>query len=184
MNATTPEVPPAPAGAGGAGGAAVAGFDEFYRAHHPGLVAMAYALVGDLPEAQDLVQEAFCRAWRRWDTIVGYDSPAAWVRRVAANLASSRWRHLRVARGHQRRERAVDVPGLEPDHVALVAALRTLPDDQRRVLVLHHLVDLPVTEVAADLGVPVGTVKSWLHRGRAALAARLGDAFEGVNGDD
>jgi RNA polymerase sigma-70 factor (ECF subfamily) len=182
MNATTPEVPAA-AGAGGAE-SVERDFDPFYQAHYPGLVAMAYALLGDLGEAQDVVQEAFCRAWRRWDTINGYEHPVAWVRRVAMNLASSRWRHLRAARRHLRRERAVDVPPLEPDHVVVVAALRTLPADLRRALVLHHLVDLPVAEVARELGVPVGTVKSWLHRGRAALAARLSDAVEEVAGDD
>jgi RNA polymerase sigma-70 factor (ECF subfamily) len=181
MNATTPEVPAATAGAAGRAGA---DFDLLYQAHYQGLVAMAYALLGDLAEAQDVVQEAFCRAWRRWDTITGYEYPVAWVRRVAMNLASSRWRHLRAAGRHLRRERAVDVPPLEPDHVALVAALRTLPADQRRALVLHHLVDLPVTEVAREMGVPAGTVKSWLHRGRAALAARLGETVEEVGGDD
>jgi RNA polymerase sigma-70 factor (ECF subfamily) len=183
MNATTPEVP-ASTGTVGMAGTATADFDGFYRTHYPGLVAAAYALLGDLAEAQDVVQEAFCRTWRRWDTVIGYDNPVAWVRRVALNLANSRWRHLRVVGRHASRERALEVPPLEPDHVALVAALRTLPADQRRALVLHHLVDLPVTAVADEMGVAVGTVKSWLHRGRAALAARLGDAVEEVSGDD
>src|SRR4029078_8076674 len=92
-----------------------------HHAHYPCLVAMSYALLGDLAEAQDVVQEAFCRAWRRWDTIIGYEHPGAVVGRVALNLATSRWRHLRAAARHLRRERMVDVPPLEPDHVALVA---------------------------------------------------------------
>jgi RNA polymerase sigma-70 factor (ECF subfamily) len=158
-------------------------FDAFYRAHYSDLVAMAYALGGrDLAEAQDLVQEAFCRAWRRWDAVSRYDKPVAWVRRVTTNLATSRWRRLRTARTHLRLERSVDVPGLEPDHVALVTALRTLPAAQRRALILHYVVDLPVDEVAADIGVPPGTVKSWLHRGRTALAALLADRLEEVTG--
>ena len=69
--------------------------------------------------------------------------------------------------------RPADVPALSPDHVALVAALRTLPADQRRALVLHHLADLPVAQVAEETGVPVGTVKARLSRGRAALALHL-----------
>ncbi|HZN73044.1 MAG TPA: SigE family RNA polymerase sigma factor [Micromonosporaceae bacterium] len=166
-------------------GAHEAEFDAFYRAHYPDLVAMAYALGGgDLAEAQDLVQEAFCRAWRRWDDVSRYDKPAAWVRRVATNLATSRWRRLRTARIHLRLERSTDVPGLEPDHVALVAAMRTLPAAQRRAMILHYIVDLPVDEVAAEIGVPPGTVKSWLHRGRTALAALLTDRFEEVNDRD
>jgi RNA polymerase sigma-70 factor (ECF subfamily) len=74
----------------------------------------------------------------------------------------------------------VDVPPLGPDHVALVAALRRLSPDQRRAIVLHHLVDLPVAEVAHELQVAVGTVKSWLHRGRAALAAELAEPDAGT----
>jgi RNA polymerase sigma-70 factor, ECF subfamily len=151
-------------------------FDEFYSARYGNVVAMAYALTADLAEAQDLAQEAFCRAWQRWGTIAGYDDPLAWVRRVVVNLASSRWRRLRVAARHLRRERAEHLPALSPDHVALVAALRTLPETQRRAVVLHHLVDLPVATIARELGAPDGTVKAWLHRGRAALAAQLTDA--------
>ena len=62
--------------------------------------------------------------------------------------------------------------------LALVEALRTLPVRQRQVIVLHHLVGLPVEEVAQTLRVPAGTVKSQLSRGRRALAARLGEAEE------
>lgn len=149
-------------------------FDELYRAQYGNVVAMAYALTGDLAEAQDLAQEAFCRAWQRWRRVAGYDQPLAWIRRVVANLATSRWRRLAVARRRLRPEREAVVPELSPDHVALVAALRTLPDPQRRAIVLHHLADLPVATIAEELGVADGTVKSWLHRGRAALAAALG----------
>src|SRR5256885_4042036 len=150
-------------------------FDLLYQSRYLDVVATVHALVGDLGDAQDLAQEAFCRACQRWERLAGYDDPAAWVRRVAVNLATSRWRRLAVAARHLRRERAGTVPALEPDHVALVAALRTLPADQRRAVVLHHLVDMPVAEVAHELGVPVGTVKSWLHRGRTALAAQLSE---------
>lgn len=152
-----------------------ADFDLLYQSRYPDVVATVHALVGELGEAQELAQEAFCRAWQRWPRLVAYDDPAAWVRRVAVNLAMSRWRRLAVAAKHLRRERPATVPPLDPDHVALVAALRTLPADQRRAVVLHHLVDLPLAEVAHELGVPVGTVKSWLHRGRAALAAQLAE---------
>lgn len=157
---------------------AAAEFDELFGAHYSDVVAMAYALTTDLAEAQDLAQEAFCRAWQRWDTLVGYDDPLAWVRRVVANLATSRWRRLAVAARHLRRERLGTVPALNPDHVALVAALRTLPAVQRRAVVLHHLLDLPVAQVARELGAATGTVKSWLHRGRASLAAALDETAE------
>jgi RNA polymerase sigma-70 factor (ECF subfamily) len=59
--------------------------------------------------------------------------------------------------------------------VAVLTALDQLPADQRRALVLHHLCDLPVAEVAAEVGAPVGTVKARLSRGRAALQSLLAD---------
>ncbi len=65
------------------------------------------------------------------------------------------------------------VEGPTPDRVALFDALATLPTTLRRAMVLHYLADLPVTEIAAREGVAEGTVKSWLHRGRAALAVQL-----------
>lgn len=163
---------------------AAADFDALYEARYGDVVAMSYALVGDLAEAQDLAQESFCRAWQRWADVSRYDDPLAWIRRVAANLATSRWRRSRVARSHLSRERAADVPPLDPDHVALVAALRRLPAEQRRAVVLHHLVDLPVADVAREMDAAVGTVKSWLHRGRATLAAELAPSTEEVTHRD
>jgi RNA polymerase sigma-70 factor (ECF subfamily) len=150
-------------------------FDELYAAHFADLTVQLYAYFGDRQEAQDVVQEAFCRALARWSTVSRYDDPVAWVRRVAWNLAVSKWRRARTALGFLRRQRAVEprVEGPSPERVALVAALATLPDVLRRAMVLHYLADLPIAEIAEREGVPQGTVKSWLHRGRAALAAQL-----------
>lgn len=75
---------------------------------------------------------------------------------------------------HRRQHGEPVVAGPEPDHVALVEALASLPAAQRRAMVLRYLADLPVAEIADREGVPEGTVRSWLHRGRATLAARLG----------
>jgi RNA polymerase sigma-70 factor (ECF subfamily) len=150
-------------------------FEELYAAYFRDLTIQLYAYFGDYQEAQDVVQEAFCRALARWPKVVRYDDPMAWVRRVAWNLATSRWRRTRTALRAMRRHRMDhgQVAGPHPDRVALVAALATLPPSQRRVIVLHYLADLPVAEIAHREGVAPGTVKSWLHRGRAALAARL-----------
>lgn len=149
-------------------------FDGFYTANFGDTVAMAYTYTADLAEAQDIAQEAFCRAWRRWTKVSTYDNPVAWVRRVAINLARSRWRRLRMGAAHLVRQHvSEEVPELNPDHVAVVASLRKLPSRQREAVVLHHIMDLPVTEIAEHFEVPVGTVKSWLHRGRGALADDL-----------
>jgi RNA polymerase sigma-70 factor (ECF subfamily) len=158
-------------------------FDGFYHAHFRPLTLQLAAYCGDLPQAQDLVQEAFCRAFARWSRVCRYDDPVAWVRRVAWNLATSRWRRLRTAQSWLHRQREEHAPGPDPDRVALTAALAQLPTNQRRAVVLHYLADLSVMQIAEQEGVPEGTVKSWLHRGRAALAAQFADTNE-VNDHD
>jgi RNA polymerase sigma-70 factor (ECF subfamily) len=152
-----------------------AGLEQLYATHFGALTMQLYAFTGDLATAQDVVQEAFCRALPRWSRLDAYDDPIAWIRRVAMNLATSRWRRARTARAYAVRQGAQTVAGPEPDRVALVAALKALPVKQRRVVVLHHLADQSVADIATSEGVPESTVRAWLHRGRAALAAALGD---------
>lgn len=157
-----------------------ASFDEFYHASFGRLVGQIYAMCGNVAEAQDCVQEAFVRAWDKRKTLNADLAPEAWVRTVAYRLAVSRWRKARRAflppdRAHEPK------PPPEPDvtSVALAQALRELPVDQRRTIVLHHLCDLSVADVAEEMGTPVGTVKARLSRGRATLAKLLKDeSFE------
>jgi RNA polymerase sigma-70 factor (ECF subfamily) len=156
-------------------GQRLAGFEELYAAQFHGLTLQINAYIGDLAEAQDLVQEAFCRAIPRWDKLAGYDNPADWVRRVAWNLAISGWRRRRTAMTFLRKQREEHVEGPGPDRVALIRALRTLPDSQRRTFVLFYIAGRNVLEIAEQEGVPEGTVKSWLHRARAAVATQLTD---------
>lgn len=153
-----------------------AAFDEFYTATAHRTVAQVYAMVGDLGEAEDAVQEAYARAWLRWSTVGGYVDPGAWVRTVAYRIAVSSWRRARNRlRAH---ERSVDrnPVGFDPDSVALMDALRRIPAAQRRAVVLHHLVGLPVKEIAAETGSSVSAVKARLSRGRQALAVLLDPA--------
>ena len=151
-------------------------FAAFYAATFGSLCAQLYVHTGSIAEAQDVVQEAFCRALPRWETISTYDDPAAWVRKVAWNLATSRWRRVRRLTGlsHPDADRATPAP--TPDRVALQIALGSLPARQRQAVVLHYLGGLPIAEIAEITGAAEGTVKSWLHRARAALAERLADA--------
>ncbi|WP_238006904.1 SigE family RNA polymerase sigma factor [Dactylosporangium sp. AC04546] len=150
-------------------------FEEFYAVTFQPLTIQVFAYTGDLAAAQDLVQEAFCRALARWKQVGGFDDPAAWVRRVAWNLATSRWRRARVAAQFARRHRPEHVAAPSPDRVALAQALSTLPPKLRRAVILHYLADLPISDIARQEGVAEGTVKSWLHHGRTALAAQLTD---------
>ncbi|MEU4642060.1 sigma-70 family RNA polymerase sigma factor [Micromonospora sp. NPDC023814] len=151
---------------------------EAYRAHYRRLVGQVYALTGSLPEAQDVVHEAYARALARPARFLAVNDPETWLRTVAMNLARTRhWRQRFLDRliRSGRAGPPDDHPGLSPDRVALVAALRKLPRPTREAVVLHYLADLPVVEVAAALDVPVGTVKARLSRGRAALARHLTD---------
>lgn len=149
-------------------------FTEFYDATWPRTVACVYALTGDLGDAQDLAQEAYSRAWPRWSSLRSYDDPGAWVRQVATRLAVSRWRRARTAATFLSRSRGPE-PAAPPSEgmTDLVAALRRLPQAQRRAVVLHHLGELSVVEVARIERCPEGTIKARLVRGRAALATLL-----------
>lgn len=155
------------------------GFEEFYTATVGRLLGALFPVTGDLHEAEEVVQEAYARASTRWARLRDYDVPEAWVRRVAMNLATD---HARTLRRHAKALLRIGPP-LEASEASvetlvLVEALRTLPVRQRQAIVLHHLVGLPVEEVAQTLRAPTGTVKSLLARGRRALAARLGEAEE------
>jgi RNA polymerase sigma-70 factor (ECF subfamily) len=154
--------------------------DEEYRAYYavafPRLVGQVYLLTGDLGEAQDVVQEAFVRAWGRRRRFADGDTPDAWIRTVARRLAVSRWRSARSALAAWRRHGPLpDTPAPGVDNPLIVAALQQLPEEQRRAIVLYHLCDLSVDQVAAETGVPAGTVKARLSRGRSALRRILGE---------
>jgi RNA polymerase sigma-70 factor, ECF subfamily len=150
-----------------------------YQAHYRRLVATLYGLTADHAEAQDLVQEAYARALARPKVFLDVADPEAWLRTVAVNLARTRWRRRRLLDTMVRAGRIEvspeSVPGASPDRVALVAALQKLSRPTRETIVLHHLADMSVHEVAETLGVPVGTVKARLSRGRALLADLIGD---------
>ncbi|MGB2571633.1 sigma factor-like helix-turn-helix DNA-binding protein [Micromonospora citrea] len=149
-------------------------FTEFYLATYRRLVGQLFVLTGNRHDAEELAQEAFSRALPRWAKISGYEAPEAWVRRVAFNLAFSRRRRaLRGAAALLRlgADRFHDGDGT--DGVAVTEALRAVPVRHRQALVLHYVVDLPVRDVATELGVPENTVKTWLRRGRQQLHAAL-----------
>jgi RNA polymerase sigma-70 factor (ECF subfamily) len=152
-------------------------FDDFYTASFDRLVGQVYTMIGNRDEAQECVQEAFVRAWSHRRQLDRAQAPEAWVRTTAYRLAVSRWR--RTVRARREPDRALqvrrDADPVSADHVALVRALQQLPEAQRLAVVLHHVCDLPVAAVAAETGVPEGTVKARLSRGRAALMSLLSD---------
>jgi RNA polymerase sigma-70 factor (ECF subfamily) len=145
---------------------------DLYDGSYRRLVGQLYTVCGSLPEAEDAVQEAFVRAVAKPRRFAQVDNPEAWLRTVALNVVRTRFR--RAGRHTWLVTKVLSppgpVPGMSPDHVALVEALRQLPYEQREAIALHHIVDLPVREIAGQLGVSEGTVKARLARGRARLA--------------
>lgn len=155
-------------------------FDAFYAATARRLVGQLTAMNGDRVEAQDCVQEAFIKAWRHRGTLAVTQNPEAWVRTTAWRISVSHWRRATSAlRAHTRQAESSDIAGPGPEHTDLVRALRRLSAEQRRAIVLHHLCDLSVQEIARETGVPTGTVKARLSRGRAALARLLAEQPDG-----
>ena len=115
-------------------------------------------MTGDHAEAQDAVQEAFVRAWAHRGKLDRLGAPEAWVRSAAWHIAVSRWNRARLGRLLTRApSRPLAVDGPSPDHVALIEALRKLPAEQRRALVLYHLCDLTVAQIAGETGAAAGT---------------------------
>jgi len=157
-------------------------FDAFYAATHRRIIGQIYAMTGSLQEAEDCVQEAFARAWQQWGKLsVELGDPEAWVRTVAARLAVSSWRKaVNRLKAHRRESTASAVAGMEPDHLAVVAALRKISADQRMAIVLHHYAGLSIEEIGAQTGASSSTVKARLARGRRALAPHLSEFAESL----
>jgi RNA polymerase sigma-70 factor, ECF subfamily len=156
----------------------VGSFDLFYQQEYSGLVQLAFVLSGSRYGAEDIAQDALVAAWKRWREL---EQPLAWTRRVVANLAVSAIRR-RIAEGRamvrlavRRGEPIAELP--QPD-TEFWAAVRALPTRQRQMLTLYYLGDCSVGEIAVTLGCAEGTVRATLHKGRLALAQRLGLGLE------
>jgi RNA polymerase sigma-70 factor, ECF subfamily len=156
-------------------------YDAFFQSSWPRLQAQAYVLTGSREQAADLTQEALLRAWTHWDRISEYESPEAWTRRVLQNLCIQSWRksHARRLAGPAETTVTADLPD---DHVLLAEAMRRLPGDQARALLLHDGLGFTVPEISRELGAPAGTVKSWLSRSRKIVAENLNRAVRTAPG--
>lgn len=151
-----------------------------FREHYSSLVAAARLLIDRPEEAEEIVQEAFCRAWAGWDRIENQRDPLPYLRAAVVNLGRGGLRRRRTAR-HTTPLAARSAPAaderalLNEKQAAIVEALRTLPDKQRACVVFRYLLDCSTAETAAALAIGEGTVKSHLHRALTALEARLED---------
>lgn len=153
-----------------------ASFEEVYRLEYAPLVRLALVLTGRGDVAEELVQDAFEAAHRRWNRLGGYDRPGAWLRRVVLNRCAGRHRRLRaearaLLRVAGQRTSTVDLGATDHE---LIAAIGRLPRRQAQVVALVLIDDRSVEEVAGLLGCGQPTVRTHLRRGRLALAADLG----------
>jgi RNA polymerase sigma-70 factor, ECF subfamily len=151
-------------------------FVVFYQASFRRLVGQIYTVVGNVNDAEDLVQDAFIEASRRWQTIGEYDNPESWVRCAALNRAANlRRRAMRKSRAIARLAGGLThAPGSDSgSQHGLVEALSRVPLKYRVILSLHYLLDLSVAEIAAELDLPLSTVKTRLTRGRKRLKEHL-----------
>lgn len=148
-------------------------FTEFYAAAWADCLRIVTVSVGSRQLAEDLVAEAFAKAWTSWPKIRGLAEPRAWIIRAALNAHVSWWRR-------HRREVALSgrdgLAAASQDTVldsSLVAALRRLPVRQRQVVALRLLLDLNTATTAEMLGLSAGTVATHLHRALAALRREI-----------
>lgn len=140
------------------------------------MLGLAYALSGDMATAEDLSQEAFMAAFRRWEEVGAIDHPGAWVRRVVANKSVSRFRRV-VAEGRAFLRFGPDPVGASPsvDSLAVWTAMRKLPRRQAEVIVLVYFSGLSHAEAAEVMGCSVETARTHLKRAKTQLAAWLRD---------
>jgi RNA polymerase sigma factor (sigma-70 family) len=153
-------------------------FAEFYRRSKDQCLFAVLVATGDREAAQDLVAEAFARAWASWRTVSRHPAPQAWLIRTALNVNISWWRR-------RRREISVADPGLLADLPSagggagsqvdprIMAALMRLSARQRQVVALRLFLDLDTERSAEVLGVAPGTIQAHLGRALAALRADL-----------
>jgi RNA polymerase sigma-70 factor (sigma-E family) len=149
-----------------------------YQAHALGLTRLAVVMLSDRAAAEDVVQEAFCGLYRRWNQLSDTDKALSYVRSSVINGCRSALRKRRLPRG-LRWEPAGESPEsavlISEEHQEVLAAMRRLPARHREAVVLRFYLDLGEEEIAASMRVTRGTVKSTTSRALAALGKMLGE---------
>ncbi|MCU1452737.1 MAG: putative polymerase subfamily sigma factor [Acidimicrobiales bacterium] len=151
-------------------------FEGLYGREWRPVVALGWSLTGSRQVGEELAQDAFLDAYRRWDEVGRLDRPGAWVRRAVANRAVSIHRRRRTEAAGLRLLGGAppkDAGPIEGDET-FWTAVRSLPDRQAICVALHYLEDRSVVDIATVLECSANTVKVHLYRGRLALAQRLG----------
>ncbi len=159
-------------------------FDALVRSRIDAVYRTSLAILGSEADAADATQETFVSAWRHRDALRDSDKFDAWLGRINLNACRQQLRRrgrtmvreIRLFDPEDDREPASTEPA-PADHIAdadaFDRAFARLSVDDRALLVLHHFQERPVAEISAVLGAPAGTIKSRLHRARAALESAL-----------
>ena len=148
-------------------------FADFYQRTRDDCLRAVLAGTGDRALAEDLVAEAFARAWASWQKVSRHPAPAAWVVRTALNLRVSWWRRRRrevALDGHDQTQPAEDGLGVDE---AVLTAVRRLPRRQREVIVLRIWLEMEANAVAEVLGISARTVAVHQFRAIATLRAQF-----------
>jgi RNA polymerase sigma factor (sigma-70 family) len=155
--------------------------DEFrwmFAAEYPAVVRTVYLVLRDYSRSEEIAQDAFVQLLRHWEKVRRYEAPEAWVRRVAIRLATGDAKRERrravLARGTIARDPVEPSPAATTDH-DLTAAIRSLPAQQRSVVVLFYFEDRPMEEIAEIVGCSVSTGWVHLHRARKRLGTLLSE---------
>lgn len=167
-------------------------FEAFLRQHQNLVFSTAMRLIANTAEAEDVTQEVFLKAYARFGELETSPTAAGWLRTVARNLSlnhltryRSRWTffsEILAGRGEEEGEGTIDFAAPEDTEEQLASAdrrafveqaLAKLPAAQRVPLVLYHLEDQSYEDIAAQLGVSLGKVKTDIFRGREALRKKL-----------
>lgn len=150
-------------------------FESFYARERRPVIGLAFVLSGSRSGAEDLAQDAFLAAYKQWDTVGGYDDPAAWVRRVVSNnsVSTIRRRTAEAKALVRFAGSSLVVPEMSPDAMATWAAVRKLPTRQAQAIALRYYDRSSITDIARILDCSENTVKTHLRRAKQTLNKQL-----------
>jgi RNA polymerase sigma-70 factor (ECF subfamily) len=145
-------------------------FEQFFRDEYTNLLKALYMVAGTRHEAEELAQDAFVRAYERWDLVRGADNPQGYLYRIGLNLYRSKLRRAaRAAKKAIRPPAEVDAFGAADDRDAIGRALAALPRGQREAVVMVEWLGMTDDEAGAALGISPITVRVRIHRARSTL---------------
>ncbi len=146
-------------------------FEAFFVAHYDAISQSVAFVCGDRARADDATQEAFIKAYARWNKVRRYDNAGAWVRRIAIN--ATRDAHRSDSRRNQREARVASSTRLSHDDAppgdSALDLLAGLPERQRAIAALYYLDDMSIAEISLVLDIASGTVRSHLSEARTRL---------------